>query len=116
MWFNSLLFAYTLLRKPKDNHEVQIRLPVSWFWWPVTYRVVALDENYVVVYDKVDKIKYKDRLRFIVQDGWTLNVILYYKGWFNALRIKEINIPIPIRMKSVTGLSFEVVKLGHRYL
>lgn len=111
MWFNSLLFAYTILRKQKDNHEIQINLPGSWFWWPVTYRVVALDEDYVVMYDKVSFIEDKHRLRFLAPDGWTLHVLLYYKGWFNALRVKEINIPIPKRIKGVTGLSFEIVRL-----
>lgn len=116
MWFNSLLFAYTILRKQKDNHEIQINLPGSWFWWPITYRVVALDENYVVMYDKVDLIKDKKKLRFLVPDGWTLNVLLYYKGWFGRIRTKEINIPVPIRLKSVTDLSFEVLRLKNRYL
>lgn len=114
LFFNSFLFAYTILRKPGDRHEILVRLPSSWLWKATTYRVVGLDQDYVVVYDRVEISR--DRLRFLVEDGLTINLIIYYKGWFNALRVKEITIPVPIRIKGVTGLSFEVVKLQNRYI
>lgn len=115
MRFSSLLFSYAIIRKQKDSHEVLINLPRSWYWWPVTYRAIALDEDYIVRYDNVSRIE-KDRLRFLVPDGWTFNILLYYKGWFGLFRTKELNIYVPLRLRAATNLKIEVLQLKNRYL
>lgn len=115
MWFSSLFFSYVLIRKQGSHHEVLVNLPKSWLWKPVTYRAVGLDSDYVVRYDNVNHIN-KDRLRFFVPDGWTLNVVLYYKGWFGALRTKELNICVPQRIKGVTGLTYEVLRMKKDFI
>lgn len=111
MWFNSLLFSYWLLRRRNDRHVIHIQLPRTWFWKPVAYHAIALDENYVVRWDNTEKIEKKEKLNFLIPDGYTMNIILYYSGWFNALKTKELTIKIPIRIRPVSDLRVEVIEL-----
>jgi hypothetical protein len=36
---------------------------------------------------------------------------LYYSGWFNTLRTKELTIKVPIRIRPVSDLRVEVIEL-----
>lgn len=117
MWFKNLFFSYWVVRL-RHGHGIKIKLPETWLWKPVACHVIILDKDYVTQHDEVFKdFGHDNQLKFCAEDGYTVNIILYYTGWFGLFfTTKELNIKIPNRIKPVTDIAVEVLELKNAQL
>jgi hypothetical protein len=105
MWFNSLVFSYQIMRLANGKNNVLVDLPANFWWAP--YEVVLLGKK-----GEHKEIRSTNELGeylvFTVPDSWHVQVTIKYRGWLWN-REKVINISIPIRLKPVTNLRYEII-------